>query len=379
MFLMERTAAIDRLLQEKKYDAFMIHDDSSSSRDLYYLSGFEASDPFTYLRTDGKSILVVSQLEFSRAREESRVDEVLKTSELSGEGNVFDNLAEEFGIEVLAVPGDFPLGMAEEMDTCVEAVESDVVMEDRKVKSRKEQQKLRKAQEATEKAMEKAEKLLKRADVRDRVLYLDGRPLTSERLRSLIKIHLIENGCEVPEETIVSSGRESAKPHATGEGLIKSGEPVVVDIFPRKDNYFGDMTRTFVKGNADEEVQDMKEAVLEAQKAAFQMLEREKEVKACDVHREVCEVLEEHGYSTLRDEDTEKGFIHSTGHAVGLDLHEKPVLAENEDVILPGMVLTIEPGLYLPETGGVRIEDMVLVTEEGYENFNSMSKDLELD
>ncbi len=118
--------------------------------------------------------------------------------------------------------------------------------------------------------------------------------------------------------------------------------------------------------------------VLEAQQAAFEVLEQGAGVTTTEVYDAVCDVLEGHGFKTLRDGDIEEGFIHSAGHGIGLELHEPPRISDNSEEIEAGTVLTVEPGLYISCVGGVRIEDMVVVTEDGYENYNSMNKDLEL-
>lgn len=387
---MHKTWPLDNFLENTDYDGFLIRDDSYSNRNLYYLTGFEASDPFIYLRKNKQSIVVVPQLEYSRATEEAEVDQVISSSEFKqGESRddeevtvtIIENLLERFKAEKLAVPLDFELKLADNLrkrDIEIEAID-DKIMEARETKTVEEVEKLRESQRITEDAMEKAEELIRSAETEDGKLFLNDEVLTSEKLRKEIKLFLFENNCEVPHETITASGTDSAKPHSTGTGPIKPGEPIVIDIFPRhENNYFGDMTRTFVKGEASQKVKDMKDAVLAAQKAALEVLEKGAGVKASEVHNEVCNVLEEHGYETLRDNDTEIGFIHSTGHAVGLDLHEPPRIAENEDQLKSGMVLTIEPGLYDPEIGGVRTEDMVLIKEDGYENFNSMHKNLEI-
>ena len=387
---MNRTRYLDKFLDSRNFDAFLIRDDSSNSN-MYYLTEFETSDPFIYLRKNGESIILVPQLEYSRAKEEAEVDKVINSSKfIQGESRdsehkkilLLEKFLKEFNVENLAVPQDFPFKLArniEEAGIEIQPVE-DKVMQARKIKEKKEVEKIRQVQQYTEESMRKAEKLIREADIKNSKLYLNGEPLTSEKLKKGIKKFLIEKKCDVPQETIVASGKTSAKPHSTGSGPIKEGEPIVIDIFPKHRNkYFGDMTRTFVKEEPSEKVKKMKEAVLEAQKAAFNVLEKGEGVKAKKIHNKVCDILENHGYKTLRDNDTESGFIHSTGHAVGLDLHEPPRIAGNKDELRPGMVLTIEPGLYIPEIGGVRIEDMVLVKEDGYENFNSMSKEIEIE
>lgn len=115
----------------------------------------------------------------------------------------------------------------------------------------------------------------------------------------------------------------------------------------------------------------MYETVLAAQKKAFGMVKPG--VKAADVHNAICDLFEEHGYDTYRS-GSKAGFIHSTGHGVGLDIHELPSVGENEALLEAGNVITIEPGLYYPEIGGIRLEDMVLVTENGCQNLTGLEK-----
>ncbi|MFB6213741.1 MAG: M24 family metallopeptidase [Candidatus Nanohaloarchaea archaeon] len=379
---MERTGPLDDLLEEENFDGFLMRGDSSDP-DMYYLAGFEASDPFIYLRTGGKSILLVPQLEFSRAKEDSDVDEVISTSEFvdgegRGEGGRADMIAgflERYGIQRLAVPEDFPLGLTEELSgkMDIEPVENRV-MEARKLKTESEVEKLEEAQSVTEEAMQEMERILGEAKSRNGELYLEDEPLTSERARRKLQVFLLEHDCTTPEGMIVACGEDGAKPHSLGSGVFEGGKPVVVDIFPRHGNrYFGDMTRTFVKGEPGEKTENMHNAVKKAKEAALKEIEAG--VKAAEVHSAVCDVLEEHGFDTMRS-GAEEGFIHSTGHAVGLGLHEPPRIADSDTELEAGNVLTIEPGLYYGDTGGVRIEDMVLVTENGYENFNSMHEDL---
>lgn len=383
---MNRTEPLDQLLDEEGFDAFLMREDSGDA-DMYYLTRFPRSDPFIFLRKDGESTIIVSQLEYSRAKEEAEADNVLSTGEFDLEDaddrqtELIKQIIDRFEIEELAVPRDFHLELADKLreEIKLEPVE-DRAMEARKVKSGEEIEKMRQAQNATEEAMEKVKSMIEDSDVEAGDLYLEGEQLTSERVKREVRKFLLERDCSTPEGMIVACGEDSAKPHSTGSGTLKAGKPIVVDIFPWHDNlYFGDMTRTFVKGEASEELIEMKDAVLEAQEAAFEVLEKGAGVEASEVHDAVCDVLEAHGYATLRQGDTESGFIHSTGHAVGLELHEPPGISENDEELGDGNVLTIEPGLYLPDKGGVRMEDMIVVKEEGYENFNSMDKELEVE
>lgn len=389
LYDMDRTELLDRFLEKSDFDGYLIRDDSISNTDLYYLTDFEASDPFVYLRKNEKSWIVVPQLEYSRAKDEASVDKVISTSRyLKGESQVegektriVKELIEEQNIEKIALPENFPLKLARELEQegiDVEPIENKI-KEAREIKDRSEIEKIREVQQITEQAMKHTEKIIRDSEVKKGLLWYGGKKLTSERLRSEIKKYLIERGCDLPQEIIASSGRESAKPHSTGSGPIKTAEPILVDIFPRRKRYFGDMSRTFVKGELSREIQEMEEAVKEAQEAGFKLLENGAGTTAGEVHNAVCEVIENYGYETNRNQDAETGFIHSTGHGVGLDLHEPPRIADNSYELKKGTVLTVEPGLYLPEAGGLRLEDMVLVKKKGYENFNSMHKDILID
>jgi Xaa-Pro aminopeptidase len=381
---MKGLSGLDSVLND--FDGYMIRDDSSNPS-LFYLTGFEAPDPVVYLRTEGESVLLVSPLEFSRARSEADVDKVVSTAKYkSGDSredkeaqkSILKSFLKDYGVDEVAVPEDFPVKFADDLrqDFDLEPVK-DKVMQARKMKDEDELDKLRESQEVTEAAMAYAREIIETAVVEDGVLVYEGDVLTSERLKSLIKMFLIEEGCDVPEETIAASGVESSDPHSTGSGPIKPGEPIIIDIFPKKNRFFGDMTRTFVKGEPSQEFLDMYEAVLEAQEAALDELRKGEGVKACEVHDAACSVLEDHGYKTLRSsEEAEEGFIHSTGHGVGLELHEPPRVADNDEELKEGMVVTIEPGLYIKDVGGVRIEDMIHIKSDGIENFNSMCKEL---
>jgi Xaa-Pro aminopeptidase len=207
-------------------------------------------------------------------------------------------------------------------------------------------------------------------------LQLEGDPLTSERIKTAIERTLLDRGYAM-DQTIVASGADGAVPHERGSGPIAVDEPVIVDIFPRSKttNYHADMTRTFLKGEPDQRIRAFYETTREAKSAALDLVEPGVTGEA--VHDAVCDVYEAAGYATLRaDESTETGFIHSTGHGVGLDVHEDPSIGPGGEGLEPGHVITIEPGLYDPAVGGVRIEDLVVVTEDGHENLTEYPEQL---
>ncbi|MFB6144990.1 MAG: M24 family metallopeptidase [Candidatus Nanohaloarchaea archaeon] len=358
-------AGLRTWLQESSIDAYLQHG-SSENADLFYTVGFTTSDAVEAATLGSGTVLFVSSMERSRAIKESTADEV-KT------GNFEDmkEMLKDEKVSKVAVPEEYPSGLLKELERSFDVeVRKSPLTEERMVKSEQEIEKIISAQKATENAMKHAKSVIKDSDIEGDELVWKDEKLTSERLKQEIQKHLLEANCQNVMEPITSSGSGSADPHVLGSGPIKKDEPVVIDIFPRKEMYFGDMTRTFLKED-NEDIEEMHEAVKEAKRNGLDEIKAG--VAASKVHRTVVRTLEEHGFETTESE----GFIHSTGHGVGLDLHEGPRIAEDsEHELEAGEILTIEPGLYYRDKGGVRIEDMVLVTEDGYENLNSMSEEL---
>jgi Xaa-Pro aminopeptidase len=378
-------ADLDTHLADHDCDAYLVKAASDDS-DQRYLSGFDAPDDFVTCYTDGDVHLLVSGLEYGRATTESHADpdDVARYADYDyrakveehGPTDAFPHVLREFladlAVDAAAVPGDFPVALADELRDAGLTLTPDtdgVVTDIRAVKTDAEVEHVHAAQKANEAAMRTAETMIADATVDDGVLHHDGDALTSERVKEAIEITLLRHGCSL-DETIVACGSDGADPHNRGSGPLHADQPIVVDIFPRdKDTkYHADMTRTFCKGTPTDEQQRRYDVTEEAFHAA--MAEVEPGTPASDVHAAVCDVYEDHGYPTLRsDEGTETGFIHSTGHGVGLDVHEGPAISDGtDDELQPGHVITIEPGLYHPDHGGVRIEDLVVVTEDGYRN-----------
>jgi len=358
--------------------------ESMHNADMYYATRFLASDTFIYLRfpREGKDLLIVSQMEYERARKESIVKEVrstldygygLKTEEL------ITKVLQEEGINAIEVPRYFPLFTADELrkkGIKVASVDELSITKEREIKDEQEIGYIRKAQRATERAMETALAVIKKSSVKGNFLLERGEILTSERVKTYIEHALIDSGCTCDSgEPIVACGKRAADPHFSGAGSIHVNESIIIDIFPRlkTERYYADMTRTIVKGEPEKELKEMYEAVKHAQNAAFALI---KEGITCkEVHNLICDIFEEGGYGTIRKR-SKTGFIHSTGHGVGLDLHEKPKVGDNDYELRRGNVITIEPGLYDPEIGGVRLEDMVLVLKNGCENLTRFEKKL---
>ena len=382
---------LDAYLDAAGVDGYLIEADSTES-DQYYLSGFDAPDPFLTLYDGGIRLLFKRSLEFGRAKRESDADSVQRFVDFE-----YESLREEHGaeadarakaafldsydVEAVAVPPTFPVSTADDLRDH----DIDVLVDDGRaitgIRSRKtdtEIEHVRAAQRANEAAMRAAEDLIESAEVVDGELRYEGEALTSERVKEEIEVTLLRHGCAL-DETIVACGRDAADPHDRGSGPLVPGEPVIIDIFPqdKATKYHADMTRTFCKGEADETVREWYDLTAEAFRAALDAVKPG--VTGAAVHDAACDVYEDAGLPTLRsDGSAETGFIHSTGHGVGLDVHELPKVSPDGGELRPGHVITIEPGLYDPEVGGVRLEDLVVVTEDGYENLTDYPMDLEL-
>ncbi|WP_323677422.1 Xaa-Pro peptidase family protein [Halorubellus sp. PRR65] len=388
-------AALDAYLDEHDLDGYAFADDESNS-DLYYTTGFGAPDPFVGVYTPDETAILVSSLEYGRATKEARAGTVRRRSEYDprekqaeyGEERVQQKVVAEFladvGVDAVATQHGFPAGLAdglreEGVTVEPESTGNGVVTDVRAVKTDEELEHVREAQKANESAMAAAEALIRDATVEDGVLHHEGEPLTSERVTEEIEVALIREGCAL-DETIVACGADAADPHDRGSGPLEAGETIIVDIFPRNkaSKYHADMTRTFVKGEATETQRDWHAVTDEARKAALDAVEAG--ATGEEVNQAVVDVYQDAGHPTVfTDPDTETGFIHSTGHGVGLDVHEAPSISLNGGELEAGHVITIEPGLYDPAVGGVRIEDIVVVTDDGYENLTDYPIELEVE
>jgi len=373
---------LDERLADHDVDGYLI-DAASEDADQYYLSGFDAPDPFLTLYDGSVRLLFTRSLEFGRAKRESHAETVERLTDY-GYDDLLDSydpaeavvrgraaFLDAYDVESVAAPPRFPLQTADglrEQGVDVVVDDSETVTEIRASKTDEEIEHVRAAQEANEAAMQAAEDLLRRADADGDRLVVDGEVLTSEWVKETIEVTLLRHGCAL-DETIVACGADAADPHDRGSGPLEPDEPIIVDIFPRDKatKYHADMTRTFCAGEPDPEVREWYDLTERAYRAALDAVEPGATGK--DVHDAACDVYEDAGLPTLRnDPSTETGFIHSTGHGVGLDVHELPRIAPDGGELEPGHVITIEPGLYDPDVGGVRIEDLVVVTEDGHEN-----------
>jgi Xaa-Pro aminopeptidase len=379
--------SIKQALVEAGTDSYLMTGNIHNS-DIYYVTHFLASDDFVYLQTGaGEEVLFISEMEKGRAEIESRVSIIKTTQDFGYREKIkekkdisvayaacISELLMEKGAKRVSVPYDFPTfysNSLKEAGFSIVPVKSPF----RKIRSRKKPEEIeaiKYAQMAGENAMEAAIALIAGAEEKGGILYHSGQVLTGATVNTIIDHKLLDFGCEA-EEIIVSCGKDTANPHGTTDGPLRANAPIILDIFPRskKKRYFADMTRTVIHGEASEELKEMYEAVLAAQEKGLEMVKPG--VSATDVHNVVCDTFENRGYDTYRS-GSKVGFIHSTGHGVGLDVHELPGVGESGVLLETGNVITIEPGLYYPETGGIRLEDMVLVTENGCENLTGLEK-----
>jgi Xaa-Pro aminopeptidase len=352
-------------------------------------------DPVVFLRTGHTHILVVPELEHGRAEKEAeagrrgrRSVEVLTPRMLRLRGKKRGDLAEwackavaRAGIRRVRVSPMIPHKVARRLERhgIQLRVADGGLFPDRAVKDAAECRRIEEAQQAAVIAMRQAISLIARAEkAANGRLCCNGHGLTSERVQTAIVENLFKHGC-LGKDIIVAGGRQSADPHEQGHGVLRAGEPIVIDIFPRhmKHGYWGDLTRTVVRGKAPARLKKMYRAVKEAQAAALAQIRPG--VKAATVHATADRVLTEHGYKTEVVEGRQEGFIHSLGHGVGLEIHEGPSLSSSSTTRLrSGHVVTVEPGLYYPDVGGIRIEDTVVVVKGGWRYFTPCEKRLEI-
>lgn len=382
-------SSLDEYLETAGVDGYLIDADGEDA-DQRYLSGFTAPDPFVTLYT-GEVRLLVSSLEYGRAQRESRAVTVERPSDYArqekieeygpheADHRVLVEFLDSHGAESVATPARFPLATADgirRLDVTVTADEDDTVGAIRARKTNEEIDNIKRAQRANELAMRAAERLLREATTgAEGHLALGGEPLTSERVKEEIEVTLLRERCGL-DEAIVAGGADAADPHDRGSGPLPAGEPIVIDIFPRdkETGYYADMTRTFCVGEPSETAREWYDLTCEALEAALDAIEPG--VTGSAVHQTACDVYEAAGLPTLRsDEQAETGFIHSTGHGVGLEIHEQPRLNPEGEELQPGHVVTVEPGLYDPEVGGVRVEDLAVVTDDGYENLTDYPRE----
>ncbi len=373
----------------------MIYADTLRSPELRHEVPLPVPDAFLYLEHDGRRVAIVSALEAGRLRELDGALEVhslehFGNDELIAAGRSYEEIeleiatraCRELGIEDAHVPADFPLELADHLRSVGVSVTVDRALFEgrRRVKNETEIEGIRRAQRACEAALDAARALLRRAEPRNGSLAIDGEPLTCERLKVVVERVFGEHGVAA-DEFVVSHGAQTAIGHEMGHGAIAPNEPIVFDLFPRDraTGCYSDMTRTYVVGDPSNEIREFHRLTLEALERA--LASTKAGVNGKTLMEQTCDFFHEHGQPTqLHKKPGEvlvDGFFHGLGHGVGLEVHERPWMSRVGDDLVAGDVVTLEPGLYRSGVGGVRLEDIVLVTESGCENLTSYPYDLE--
>ncbi|HEX9743494.1 MAG TPA: Xaa-Pro peptidase family protein, partial [Nitrospiraceae bacterium] len=297
-----------------------------------------------------------------------------------GTVDVLHLVLQDYGVKQLLVPANFPFGHAARLQALGYQLETkkEPFYERRAVKTVEEIRCIEDAQRATESAVAGAHDALRNADIHADVLWLHGAPLTSERIKKLINVRLMELDC-VAQHTIVAGGDQACDPHDEGSGPLPAHRSIIFDVFPRSaaTRYFADMSRTVVRGTASPGLKRLYQTVKDAQEEAITRVRAGAD--GTKIHQGICDRFDKAGYATGLVNGRMQGYFHGTGHGVGLDIHEHPRISRNGSILQEGEVVTVEPGLYYPGLGAVRIEDMVLVTRDGCRNLTNFPKTFELD
>ena len=364
---------------------------------IYYRTGFLVPDPVVVVDRGGDdTVLWTSVLEEGRARKEARVRRVRNFEEVDLSGlmsragseqavwpSLLTRICREEGLADIDVDADFPALLADSLrgeDVAV-APRGDLYRRERRIKTAQEVEWITATENAGMDALQQAIDLIAATPVRDGLLQHQGRPMSGDDLVLTVERRLLELGCTTTD-SICCGGPDSADPHRATSPVIRAGLPIVLDIFPfdKRTRYWGDMTRTVVRGTPPAAVAAMWDAVLEAQAAGLAGVRPG--ANGRDVHYACCDVFAQRGYGSLpkpyRHIESEARFIHGTGHGLGLEIHEFPRVGDVDVILEVGDVVTVEPGLYDPRYGGIRIEDLVVVTEDGCRNLTPLPKLFEL-
>ena len=375
--------------KKTKGDTRLIVAASEHDPDMLYATRFFAPDAFIFLEEKGKRTLVLSDLEIDRARKQATADEFVSYSALEREvqgkqakapayGKVLSHFLRKRGVRSALVPANFPLGFALELAASRISLRTSngLFWPEREAKSDEELKLMRRALCITESGLARAMEVLSGSKSGSgKKLSWSGKTLTSEILRAEIDSAILRAG-GLPANTIVAGGDQACDPHERGSGPLKADSLIILDVFPRdaKSGYFGDMTRTVVRGRASEAQRRLWETVRDGQALALKKMKPG--VDGLKLHNEVKQFFTDRGYPTEVRDGRQVGFFHGTGHGLGLEIHEFPRFQKT--VFKPGQVLTVEPGLYYPGTGGVRIEDVVVLTASGTRMLSRFEKRLEI-
>ena len=362
---------------------------SDQDADMLYATRFWAGDPFIFLQRNGKRTIVLTDLEMDRGRRTARVNEFVSFNQLerevqgkSKEAPPFEKVLAHFlrkrRVKRATVPMNFPLGYARELARSHVAVTTTngLFWPEREAKTDEELKLIRHALRVTETAMRRAMEVLQTATIaRDKKLKWSGKTLTSEILRAEIDTAILRAG-GTPTNTIAAGGDQACDPHERGSGPLRANELIILDIFPRdpSSGYWGDLTRTVVRGRASDVQRELWHTVKDGQELALKRIKAG--VDGLSIHRAIQKLFDDRGYRTEVRDGKNVGFFHGTGHGLGLEIHEYPRL--QKVTLKDRQVLTVEPGLYYPGLGGVRHEDVVVITKTDCKILSRFPKQLEI-
>ena len=362
---------------------------SENDADMLYATRFFAPDPFIFLEQNDKRTLVLSDLEIDRGRKQAEADEFVSFNKLEREVQGKDRHAPPYekvlahflrkrGVRSIIVPANFPLGYAQQLAATKIRLRATngLFWPEREAKSEKEIKMIGHALRITETGLRRAIEVLKASKGRaGKRLRWNGKTLTSEMLRAEIDSAILRAGGN-PTGTIVAGADQACDPHERGCGPLYASSLIILDVFPRdmKTGYFGDITRTVVRGRASDGQRNLWETVKAGQALALKRIKAG--VDGMKIHKAIQEFFTQRGYPTEVRKGRQVGFFHGTGHGLGLEIHEYPRL--QKVTLKDRQVLTVEPGLYYPGLGGVRHEDVVVVTKSGHRMLSRFPKRLEI-
>jgi Xaa-Pro aminopeptidase len=374
--------------------AVLLHGDTVRSPALRHEVPLAIIDPFTYLEADGRPVVLTNALERERIAAVRPDAELVGIDELGlfdlvaegmprheAELEVISRIVARAGLRAAQVPPDLPVAVADRLraDGVELVVDHETFAARRRVKTPAELAGIRRAQKAAEAGMAAAAALLRAADPVGGRLELDGEVLTAERVRAALRAACAEAGAPVPPDVLVSSTL-SGGGHDPGSGPLPAALPITIDLWPcdEASGCWADMTRTFLVGEPSDDVLGLHELVGVALDAARSAVRPGRTGR--ELYDVAADVFEQAGHPTQRTrapgETLTRGFYFALGHGVGLEVHEAPTLglAIGEAPLVAGDVLALEPGIEgLPGLGGVRLEDLVLVTETGCETLTEYS------
>jgi Xaa-Pro aminopeptidase len=374
---------------QKTPAARLVYAASETDADILYPTGFFAPDPFLFIQKRRTRILVMSDLEMDRARQQATVDRVLSWSRVAAPleqggrkapaADVIARALEQLGLRRAAVPHSFPLALAQELGARGIRLElgPEPFWPEREIKQAREVRAIEASLRAAEAGLQAGIEALKSCRIRKGWLVRDGRKFTAEDLRSTVNTRMMADGF-LPAHTICAPGDQAVDPHEAGHGPIRAHQPVVMDIFPRSERtgYFGDLTRTVVRGKASFALHELYAIVHEGVRLGHRMLKDG--VEGMEIHRAIQDLFVRQGYRTGVKGGRMQGFFHGTGHGLGLQIHETPSIGKRPCVLRAGHVVTVEPGLYYLGLGGVRIEDVAFVTKTSSRCLTRVPKQLEI-